>query len=245
MSDLVLRPIGFLKSCYPEKFGVPRQPGLAPNSWAELRIEGHWQPELALQGLEDFSHVWLIFGFHRNTNEVYRPKVHPPRLKGESLGVFATRSPHRPNPLGLSLVKLEKIETPVLYLSGVDLVEGTPIYDVKPYLPQVESQPEARQGWTGAADSELAVVEWSPEALDELALWEKQRGPGADLKKLIEETLALDPRPVVYRGFEGETESKYRQVHAVRIETGDVHFQFLEPKKVLVTKLIAHYSANA
>jgi tRNA-Thr(GGU) m(6)t(6)A37 methyltransferase TsaA len=240
-----LKPVGVLKTCYPDKFGVPRQPGLVRAAWGELVFEREWQPELALEGLEQFSHVWLIFGFHLNTNEVYRPKVHPPRMHGGSIGVFATRSPHRPNPVGLSLVKIEKREGAKLWVSGPDLVDGTPIFDVKPYLPMVESIPTATAGWAGLADTELASVEWSEEALLGLQDWLRQKPTaGEKLKSLIEDSIALDPRPLVYRGFEGEKESKYRQVHAVRIEGGDVHFEFRSPKQARIVKVLARYSRS-
>jgi len=240
-----LKNIGILKSCYPDKFGVPRQPGLVPSAWGELIFEREFQPEIALEGIEEFSHIWLIFGFHLNTNEVYRPKVHPPRMQGGSIGVFATRSPHRPNPLGLSLVKLEKRDGKRLWVSGPDLVDGTPIYDIKPYLPMVESLPNAQAGWAGGADASRAEVLWSNEALQGLEDW-LRRAPktGNYLKTLIEDSIALDPRPLVYRGFEGEKDSKYRQVHAIRIEGGDVHFEFIEPKKARITKVLSHYTAS-
>ncbi|RYZ79837.1 MAG: tRNA (N6-threonylcarbamoyladenosine(37)-N6)-methyltransferase TrmO, partial [Proteobacteria bacterium] len=128
-----LTPIGTLESCYRDKFGTPRQPGLSPEAWSKLKIRADLQPAQALEGLEKFSHVWLIFEFHQNKTARYHAKVHPPRLGGESMGVFATRSPHRPNPLGLSLVKLVKIEGDCLFFAGADLVDGTPIFDIKPY----------------------------------------------------------------------------------------------------------------
>lgn len=239
-----LQTIGILKTCYPDKFGVPRQPGLVEAAWGELVFEREFQPEIALEGIEEFSHLWLIFGFHLNTNQVYRPKVHPPRLGGGSIGVFATRSPHRPNPLGLSLVKFEKREGARLWISGPDLVDGTPIYDVKPYLPMIEAKPQALGGWAGAADSERAQVLWSEQALQGLEDWLRQAPKaGSRLKQLIEDSIALDPRPVVYRGFEGEKHSKYRQVHAIRIEGGDVHFQFESAKVARILKVLSHYVA--
>lgn len=242
---MILKPVGYMKTCYPDKFGVPRQPGLVEAAWGELIFEREWQPELALEGIEEFSHLWLIFGFHKNTNQVYRPKVHPPRMKGGSIGVFATRSPHRPNDLGLSLVKLERREGGRLWVSGPDLVDGTPIYDVKPYLPMIESKPEARAGWAGNADAIRAEVEWSAEALAGLDAWLRRHPTaGEQLKALIEDSVALDPRPVVYRGFEGEKDAKYRQLHAIRIEGGDVHFEFLEPKRARIVKVLPQYAKS-
>lgn len=230
-----MKPIGRVESCYRDKFGTPRQPGLAPSSWAKLRIDKEWQPELALQGLQGFSHVWIIFQFHQNTNLRYHAKVHPPRLGGEPIGVFATRSPHRPNPIGLSLVKLEKIEGDSVFLSGVDLVDGTPVFDLKPYLPEVESVPEARAGWSSQAPKSEIKLDWKPEQLELVDGWSRRINQ-PQLHQLIEETLCLDPRPLVYRGYEGE-ESPYRQNHAVRIFDGDIHFVFRNPQLIEIVDI--------
>lgn len=227
--------IGVIESCYRDKFGTPRQPGLAPSSWARLRIQKEWQPESALEGLEGFSHLWVIFQFHQNTNLRYHAKVHPPRLGGQQIGVFATRSPHRPNPIGLSLVKIEKIEGDSIYLSGVDLVDGTPVLDIKPYIPEVESIPEARGGWSKEAPKSKASVQWTAEQEKMVQQW-SERISQPKLKELIEETLSLDPRPVVYRGYEGE-ESPYRQTHAVRLFDGDIHFAFTSPDVIEIREI--------
>ncbi len=216
--------IGHIESCYRDKFGTPRQPGLAPSSWARLKIAKEWQPELALQGLEGYSHLWVIFQFHQNTNLRYHAKVHPPRLGGKQMGVFATRSPHRPNPIGLSLVKIEKVEGDSVYLSGVDLVDGTPVLDIKPYLPEVEALPEAKGGWAQVAPKSEIKLVWTAEQSLLVEKW-SERIHQPRLAQLIEETLCLDPRPVVYRGYEGE-DSPYRQTHAVRLFDGDIHFAF-------------------
>jgi tRNA-Thr(GGU) m(6)t(6)A37 methyltransferase TsaA len=217
-------PIGFLKSCYPDKFGVPRQSGLVKKTFSELQLRPDLQPELALQGLEGFSHVWLQFVFHLNSVSRYHAKVHPPRLGGDPIGLFATRSPHRPNPIGLSLVELIEIKNNVLILSGADLVDGTPILDVKPYLPYVESLPEARAGWTGQVDKEEIQVEFLPSCLPILQSW-IQRSGRPELQDVIVDLIKQDPRPVVYRGFEAG-ESPYRHQHALRLYEGDIHFEF-------------------
>jgi tRNA-Thr(GGU) m(6)t(6)A37 methyltransferase TsaA len=222
--------IGTIESCYQDKFGTPRQPGLVPSSWARLRIAKEWQPESSLEGLEGFSHLWIVFLFHQNTNLRYHAKVHPPRMGGKQIGVFATRSPHRPNPIGLSLVKIEKIEKDSIYLSGIDLVDGTPVIDIKPYIPEVESIPEARAGWSQEAPKTQIEIQWTVEQTKLISEW-SARINQPRLKNLIEETLALDPRPLVYRGYEG-TESPYRQVHAVRIFDGDLHFVFSSPQVI-------------
>jgi tRNA-Thr(GGU) m(6)t(6)A37 methyltransferase TsaA len=225
-----METIGQIESCYRDKFGTPRQPGLAPSSWARLRLAKEWQPELALQGLEGFSHVWIIFLFHQNTNLRYHAKVHPPRMGGKQIGVFATRSPHRPNPIGLSLVKLEKIEGDSIYLSGVDLVDGTPVIDIKPYIPEVESIPTAKAGWVQEAPKNQIRIDWTDEQILLVQKW-SERIQKPQLKQLIEETLCLDPRPVVYRGYEG-SDSPYRQNHAVRLFDGDIHFAFKNPQLI-------------
>lgn len=229
------QPIGFIKSCYQDKFGTPRQPGLVPHSRAWIHFEKIWQPEISLQGLEQYSHLWVIFHFHQNGNERFHAKVHPPRMNGESIGVFATRSPHRPNPIGLSLVKIESIRDGILEISGVDLIEGTPVLDIKPYLPSVEAISEAQSGWTTAASNERASIEWSSEALKKLREWETKSGK--NLQALIEETVSLDPRPLVYKGFEGE-DSKYRQNHAIRLYDGDIHFVFKGAGVVMIEKVL-------
>jgi tRNA (adenine37-N6)-methyltransferase len=147
-----VRPIAILRTPFAEKFGVPRQSGLVPE--AEGRVE--FLPEFAApeftRGLEAFSHVWLITGFHQNPVWTSGATVRPPRLGGnERLGVFASRAPNRPNGLGLSLVSLIEITAGMLRVGGVDAVDGTPVYDVKPYLPWTDARPEATTGWAGGA----------------------------------------------------------------------------------------------
>lgn len=234
-----LKPIGFIRSCYPEKFGTPRQSGLVPAATAQLRILPEFQPELSLQGLSEFSHLWVIFHFHRNTNLTFRPKVHPPRLGGETTGVFASRSPHRPNPVGLSLGKIERIDADTIWLSGLDLIDETPIFDIKPYLPQTEAISQAHGAWTGKVGEEVEI-EWDSSALGTAEAW-AQQSQRPELRTLIESTIKLDPRPVVYKGFEGISDPKYRQIHAVRLFEGDVRFQFVEPRKARVLQVIPHY----
>lgn len=230
-----MKAIGIVESCYRDKFGTPRQPGLAPSSMAKIKIHKEWQPEQALEGLEGFSHLWVIFEFHQNKTAGYHAKVHPPRLGGKQMGVFATRSPHRPNNIGLSLVKIERITKDEVWVSGIDLVDGTPVLDIKPYLPEVESIPTAKSGWAGEVSTEQKEVVWPEELLARLGEWEKKI-QASGLRNLVEETLRLDPRPVVYRGFEGQ-ESPYRQVHAVRLYDGDIHFEFETPTRIVIRDL--------
>ncbi len=228
-------PIGFLKSCYPDKFGTPRQPGLVSGARAELKLKSDLQPELALQGLEGFSHIWLIFVFHKNQSARYHAKVHPPRLEGEPIGLFATRTPHRPNPIGLSLVELIEIRQDTLILEGIDLIEGTPILDVKPYLPEVESKPLAKTGWTSETTQNERRVEFSESALGVLAHWQAE-SVVTGIQQQIEDLLKLDPRPLVYRGFEG-VKGPYRQDHRVRFYDSDIQFEFLSPERISVTAI--------
>lgn len=231
-----MEPIGFLESCFRDKFGTPRQPGLVKEAWARLRLRPDLQPEESLQGLEGFSHVWLIWVFHQNKSARFHAKVHPPRLGGETQGVFATRSPHRPNPLGLSLVELVRVEKDGIVVAGADLVDGTPILDIKPYLPAIEARPEAKTGWPAEIPNEEIHVEFTLEAESLMREWQERHRDKA-LRAVVEETLRLDPRPIVYRGYEA-AESPYRNQHAVRLFDGDVHFRFESPTLVRVFNIL-------
>lgn len=191
-------PIAVVRSCFGGKFGVPRQPGLSPNAWGELVFHEEYRSREAVRGIEGFSHLWLIFGFHETAGEGWRPTVRPPRLGGdERVGVFASRSTYRPNGLGLSVVRLEEVDFsrpdgPVLKLGGLDLVDGTPVYDIKPYLGYSDSIPDAVSGYA-PEKPELLEVEIDPAAREAFgALSERTR-------KVVSETLALDPRPAVRR----------------------------------------------
>ena len=143
-----MQPVARVSTCYPEKFGVPRQSGLVPGARARLVFEPQFRNPESVRGLDGFSHLWLLWIFSENLREGWSPTVRPPRLGGNvRMGVFATRAPYRPNPIGLSAVRLDRVEMhsrdgPVLHLSGVDLVNGTPILDIKPYVPQADCIPE-------------------------------------------------------------------------------------------------------
>lgn len=229
-------PIGFLKSAFPDKFGVPRQSGLVKKVYSELKLRSNLQPEIALQGLEGYSHIWLQFVFHLNNSARYHAKIHPPRLKGESVGVFSTRSPHRPNPIGLSVVELIEIKNDILILAGADLVDGTPILDIKPYLPAFENIPNAKGGWMAAVEANAIEVGFTPEALEILQTWMNRSGR-SELKDVIQELIQQDPRPVVYRGFESG-DSPYRNKHALRLYDGDIHFEFTTELKAVVFNIL-------
>lgn len=231
-----MTPIGVVKSCYPDKFGVPRQSGLVKKAYSELLIKPEFQPEISLKGLEGYSHLWIQFVFHLNSSARFHAKVHPPRLEGESIGVFATRSPHRPNPIGLSLVEIVEIKTDRLVLAGADLVDGTPVLDIKPYLPHVESVPLARGGWAQEVSPGIISVEFSPQSMEILQKWSEKCGR-PELKEVIEEVLKQDPRPVLYKGFESK-ESPYRNKHAFRLYDGDIHFEFISKDQVIVFDIL-------
>ena len=177
---------------FPEKFGIPRQSGLVDGLTGRIVFEEKYRNPDALRGIEGFSHLWLIWQFSRAIREEWSPTVKPPRLGGnQRMGVFATRSPFRPNPIGLSCVRLQRVELhtaegPVLWVTGIDLLDGTPIYDVKPYLPYADCHPEATGGFAQEVMGHRLEVAF-PEELLALVPLEK--------REALREVLAQDPRP--------------------------------------------------
>ncbi len=192
-SQQPLKIIGVLNSCFREKFGTPRQPLLVPDATATLTIAKDFLPEHSLIGLSRFTHIWLISYFHLNTNKKFLPKVHPPRLRGETIGLFASRSPHRPTPLGLSLARLLKVDGATLHLAGIDLVDGTPILDVKPYIPEWDSVSAASPGWTQDAPFPTLKTAFTTKALRDISAAEARLGL-TDLKRLLADILQQDLR---------------------------------------------------
>lgn len=190
-------PIGVVHSCFPDKFGVPRQPQLAPAATGSIELLPPYNREEAVRKLDGFSHIWVVFVFHAAKREKWKPTVRPPRLGGNRrIGVFASRSPERPNPLGLSLLKLEGITTDaggvILQVSNLDLIDGTPVLDIKPYLPYADAVAEARAGYAPAAPDTLLPVMFSDAAQQQL----QKLGPEYPrLGALIEQVLQQDPRP--------------------------------------------------
>lgn len=186
-------PIGFVRSCFKEKFAIPRQPQLAPAARGVLELVAPFDQGEAVQGLEQVSHVWLLFVFHQALEDKPRLKVRPPRLGGnQSTGVFATRATHRPNGIGQSVVKLEKVEAGRLWLSGIDLLDGTPVLDVKPYVPYADVVTDASNRMADAAPA-LIPVQWNDAAL--MQAREHARRLDEPLVELIDQCLAQDPRP--------------------------------------------------
>jgi tRNA-Thr(GGU) m(6)t(6)A37 methyltransferase TsaA len=192
----VLRPVARIRSDFPSKFGIPRQSGLVPELRADVVFEPEFRSPDALRGIDGFSHLWLIWEFSESARGEWSPTVRPPRLGGNTrLGVFATRSPFRPNPLGLSSVKLESVELstpdgPVLRVSGADLMDGTPIFDIKPYVPYADCHADASGGFTRSAGDFLLSVDFPSELLSKLP---------AESRAPLLGVLSHDPRPSYQR----------------------------------------------
>lgn len=186
-------PVGIVRSCFKEKFAIPRQPQLAPAARGVLELLPPFDQGDAVEGLEQVSHVWLLFMFHQALEDKPRLKVRPPRLGGnKSMGVFATRATHRPNGIGQSVVRLEGVEPGRLLLSGIDLLDGTPVLDIKPYVPYADSVAEASNLMASDAPEPIRV-QWSESALPQAHTHALRLGE--PLVELIEQCLAQDPRP--------------------------------------------------
>lgn len=215
---LGLRPIGVVRTPFREKFGIPRQGGLVDEVRATLELFSPFDREEAWRGIEGFSHLWLITWFHADKGEAGLT-VRPPRLGGNArLGVFATRAPYRPNPLGLSVVRLEAVESHGagvrLVVRGADLLDGTPLLDVKPYLPYADAIQQATGGFAPMAPETSLVVDWSAKARMQAAQWSEVY---PDLPALIAAVLARDPRPAYQR--------QAGRVYGLRLYTLDVHWR--------------------
>lgn len=224
-----IEAIGIMRTCFGEKFAVPRQPRLCPSAWGRLIFFPRYRGEDFLRGIEGFSHVWVIFGFHETRGQEWSPTVRPPRLGGnERVGVFASRSTFRPNGLGLSLCRLEGIdhtsEGPQLLLGGVDLVDGTPVYDIKPYLAYCEAPEDSVCGYAAQAPDALPVSVESAAAAAFLRLPERDQ-------RIIRECLSFDPRPAAH----DDPERSY----GVRLCGVNVRFQVAAGVKILEVSELA------
>ena len=199
MEQLTMHIIANIHSDFPTKFGIPRQSGLVEELTAKIVFTPDYRAPEAVRGLEDFSHIWLIWQFSKAVRENWSPTVRPPRLGGNTrMGVFATRSPFRPNAIGLSCVRLLKVEPntpegPVLTVAGADLMDGTPILDIKPYIPYADCQMEATGGFTDTAGDFLLKVEFPPELLEMVP---------EDRREALIGVLRHDPRPSYQRNAE-------------------------------------------
>ena len=200
-----IEPIAHIRTPFPEKFGIPRQSGLVAEAKGIIVFDPKYREPDALRGIEGFSHLWLIWGFSAVEQDGFTPLVRPPRLGGnEKRGVFATRSPFRPNELGLSVVRLEGVEKTkgkgvVLNVSGVDLLDKTPIYDIKPYIPYADAHPDARGGFASDPDEGVLIVNCDDEVLERL---------GDDATAVLA-ALARDPRPAYHDNPERVYEMRY------------------------------------
>ncbi|PSW12638.1 tRNA (N6-threonylcarbamoyladenosine(37)-N6)-methyltransferase TrmO [Photobacterium sanctipauli] len=224
-----IEPIGTIRSPYKEKFAVPRQPGLVPSARSEIVLQGEANAIEAVRGLEQFSHLWLLFLFDQNLEAGWRPTVRPPRLGGnERIGVFASRATFRPNGIGMSAVELRGIRQQgsdvIIELGGVDLVDGTPIVDIKPYIPYSDSLPEAQGGFATEQPDTLPV------AFDPQAESQFHGSNIARQRAVIEEVLAQDPRPAYKKGKSDDKE------YAVHLFDYNVKFK-VSQEQVRVTAL--------
>lgn len=198
--SVTLDPVGIIHSCFKEKFGIPRQAGIVPAARAELELFPSYSNPAAVRGLEAFSHIWVIFLFHECARKPRRDTVRPPRLGGnQRMGVFASRSGFRPNAIGMSAVRLEKLcvspQSIRLLLSGADILDQTPVLDIKPYLPYADLLPEALGGFASDMPPAVMSVAFSNEAED---VCRQQAGRFPLLRDLIIQMLQVDPRPAYY-----------------------------------------------
>ncbi|CDG88532.1 tRNA (N6-threonylcarbamoyladenosine(37)-N6)-methyltransferase TrmO [Xenorhabdus bovienii] len=231
MADFHFTQIGTIHSPYKEKFAIPRQPGLVEDGTGQLELLAPYNQIDAVRGLEQFSHLWIIFVFHQTMNGGWNPLVRPPRLGGNAkMGVFATRSTFRPNPIGMSLVELKGIQCQnnrvILELGSLDLVDGTPVIDIKPYLPFAESRPEARAGFAQEAPDTGMEVSFLPIAEHQLS---SHQANYPHLQRFISQILAQDPRPA-YRKKEQEN-----RIYAVHILDFNVRWQIRDAMTEVVS----------
>ena len=219
-------PIAHIRSDFSEKFGIPRQSGLVEELTADVVFTPEFREPAALRGIGGFSHLWLIWEFSKARREGWSPTVRPPRLGGnQRMGVFATRSPFRPNPIGLSCVRLLEVRQdralgPVLTVAGADLLDGTPIYDIKPYLPYADCKPEAVGGFAARPKEAELTVDCSPALLDRVP---------EDKRAALLAVLAQDPRP--------QYQNDPARIYGMSFADVEVRFQVVEGR-LMVTEIL-------
>jgi tRNA-Thr(GGU) m(6)t(6)A37 methyltransferase TsaA len=197
-NDFEFAAIGYVRTPFKEKFGIPRQPGLVSKAQGIIKIENDPDLKTALKSLEEFSHLWIVFVFHEHGGKNWKPSIRPPRLGGnKKVGVLASRSPHRPNPIGLSAVALEKIDLeakggPEIFVNGVDLLDGTPVLDIKPYIAYADSIPDANAGWASEPIRKYDVM-ISKDVEEKIKQYDSTSEK--NLRALMIGVLELDPRP--------------------------------------------------
>jgi len=218
--NLQFETIAVVHSPYKEKFGVPRQPSLVPQARGSVELLPPYSCAEAVAGLEGYSHIWIQFLFDRSLRQRWQPTVRPPRLGGNRrVGVFASRSPFRPNPIGLSVVRLERVIADtggvVLEISGLDLVDGTPVLDIKPYVAYADSVPGAVSGFADAAPGPVFEVRFSARARNQLA----ERSNGGEISEMIRALLATDPRPAYIK------QGRRQRVYGIRLYDFDLRWR--------------------
>lgn len=224
---LSLKPIAHIHSDFSEKFGIPRQSGLVDTLQAKIIFTEEFRNEYCCRGIEEFSHLWLIWGFSKNQRDKWTPTVRPPRLGGNKRkGVFASRAPFRPNPLGLSSVRLDKYiantpNGPVLYISGADLLDSTPIYDIKPYLSFTDSHQEATGSFSTKALEHRLIVHCTEDLLHVVPIEKRQS---------LLDCLSLDPRP----SYQHDSE----RIYGMKYAGFDIHFK-VTANDLFVTEIIS------
>jgi len=229
MTEFCFQQIGVIESCFKQKFSIPRQPGLVPQATATILLDPDYSSDEIIRGLDSFSHLWVIFVFHKSQMSNNKNTVRPPRLGGDKrLGVFATRSNYRPNPIGQSVVKLEGIEKNagqiLIKLSGIDFLDGTPVLDVKPYVPYVDSIPTASASFAAQAPEKVFDVQIDPKALEQIQ--EASRLTGHNIHQFIEELLVYDPRP---------RQVKPDQVFATRVYNYDLKWRIQQNSVTVIS----------
>ncbi len=207
-TNLTFNPVGIVHSCFTEKFGIPRQPRLVPAARATIEMLPPYDRDEAFRGLDDFSHVWIVFVFHGIEANKWQPTVRPPRLGGNTrIGVFASRSGFRPNPIGMSCVILESIRRDhdklLLDVAGIDILNQTPVLDIKPYLPYADSIPDANGGYAAEPPRPSISIEFSDQGRGAIAEAEKTY-PG--FTELVVQVLRADPRPAYMENRSSKTE---------------------------------------
>lgn len=237
LTPLQIDPIGIVDSPYKEKFAIPRQPGLVTAAKGKITLLAPYNQANMVKGLSEFSHVWLLFHFHQTASQGWKPLVRPPRLGGnEKMGVLATRSTFRPNGIGMSVVKLEDIETKVgtsgeqvtLHISALDLLDKTPIIDIKPYIPYADAKQNAEAGFANNAPNTLLSVYFCPQAQQQLVKHEKKYN---DLTTLIKQVLAQDPRPAY------KQKSHDEKIYGIRLYQLNIRWQLQSQSEIIVLSI--------
>jgi len=233
--------IAVMKTPFSQRFGIPRQPGLVPEAKGIIKFKNDPDFQHALKGMEQFSHLWIVFVFHDHGGNKWKPTIRPPRLGGkEKMGVLASRSPHRPNPIGMSVCEIESIDLNAkggaeILVRGVDLLDGTPVLDIKPYIPYADSVPTANPGWAHEEIKKTPVIFEDPARLKIEAL-ESTGEKG--LKALIEQLLTIDPRPGFQRReLPPDAEHAQGKDFGLLVKNHDVHWK-IENQTFVVTDLV-------